>query len=303
MRIRPGGLEDAAAINQAGLRINTRVRPKVMMVAEDEDGSILGFAYRFRSQMHPTRYWATVRVREDARRKGLGTLLLAEIAKSRENPFPFYIRVREDNPALEWARTLGGKVFQENPPMEIPLNDVANLEWLRQLPDAPEGVQIVSAAELDHETVLNAFLDTYRWVHEDWSAPASREIVESVYGADLHDDLDRDISSFAVRGLGTPEQEVLAGIYTFPESSTALDAVGETVARDTPDADQIMAAVLKRTARAATEKNYEVLDLDGYASDIHLEPLVRSAPTVNGTALVWMEYDAPAEDPQVDAGL
>lgn len=293
MRIRPGGLEDAALISQAGLRFNTRVRPKEMLVGEDEEGNVLGFAYRFRSQLHPSRYWATVRVRDDARRKGIGSELLHAISAHRENPYPFYLRVREDNPALDWGRKLGGTVFQESPAMEIPLDDPDNEAWLEGLQDAPEGVQIVSAHELDQETILTAFLDVYMWVHEDWSAPASRQVVEDIYGPDLQDDLERDVTTFAVRGLGTPEQEVLAAIFTFHESLTTLDAVGETTRPDVEDGDQILAAVMKRTAAAAVEKGYTIIDLDGYSSDPHLYPLVRSAPTVNGTALIWMEYELP----------
>ena len=293
MRIRPGRLEDAAAINRAGLRINTRVKPEAMVVAEADGGSVLGFAYMFRSKMHPSRYWATVRVRDDQRRQGLGTKLLGAVAKERLAPLPFSFRGRDDDPALQWLRSLKGREFQSNPPMALPLDDEANREWFAHLPDAPEGVQVVSANELDYETVLNSFLDTYRWVHEEWSLPASREYVASVYGPDLQDDLDKDVASFAVRDLGTPEQQVLAGLWVFHESLTTLDAVGESVRKDDPDADQLVAAVLKRAAHTAIEKNFESLNLDGYATDRHMYPLVRSAPTVTGTGIIWIEYDAP----------
>nr|NLD39788.1 GNAT family N-acetyltransferase [Actinomycetales bacterium] len=293
MRIRPGRLEDSAAINRAGLRINTRVRPEAMVVAEEEDGSVLGFAYIFRSNMHPSRYWATVRVREERRREGLGTRLISEVAKERQVQAPFYFRGRENDPAVKWLKSLKGREFQTSPPMELPLTDERNQEWFRHLPGAPAGVDVVPASALSQETILEAFLDTYRWVHEQWSRPASREYVASVYGPDLQDDLDQDISSFAVRGLGTPEQEVLAGIWSFHESLTTLDAVGESVLEDDPDADQLVAAVLNRTVAAAAEKGFEALNLDGYATDRHMYPLERSAPTVTGTGLVWIEYDPP----------
>ncbi|HZK04519.1 MAG TPA: GNAT family N-acetyltransferase [Actinomycetaceae bacterium] len=293
MRIRPGGLEDAAAIFAAGMHINTRIKPEGMVVAEDDDDRILGFAYRFCSKMHPSRYWATVRVRDDVRRRGIGRALIAELGRDRKHEKPFYLRLPEDNPSVGWIMDLGGRVFQQSPPMELDLVDDANRAWFDQLPDAPKGVTVAGADTLDDETILTAFLDTYRWVHDDWSPAASRDYIASVYGPDLRFDLERDVSSFAVRDLGGPEQRVVGGIWAFEETSTRLDAVGEAVGGDDPDADQLVAACLKRVARVGAEKGYDVLAMDGYASDRHMYPLVSSAPKVGGTNLIWVEYDVP----------
>lgn len=291
MRIRLGGLRDTEAIKAAGLGINTRISPEAMVVAEDDDGSILGYAFHFRSQMHPTRYWCTVRVREESRRHGLGTALLSELARGRQANLPYYVRLPEGDPGLAWAKDLRGRVFQESPPMELDLTDQANLAWLRALPSAPDDVQIVAARNLAQDAILDAFLDAYEWVHADWSPPSSREYVTSVFGPDIRNDMDRDLSCFAVKDLGGPEQQVLAGICTFPESPQRLDAVGETIQRDIPNGTQLVAACLRHTALTAANRGYEVLAFDGYVTDKHMYPLVSAAPAVGGTRLLWMEYE------------
>ncbi|MDX5318927.1 MAG: hypothetical protein LPK38_06225, partial [Actinomycetes bacterium] len=70
MRIRQGGYDDLRAILQTGLRINSRVKPEHMVVAEDGEGRLAGFAYSFLSRQHRERYRVTTRGSERYRREG-----------------------------------------------------------------------------------------------------------------------------------------------------------------------------------------------------------------------------------------
>ena len=122
MRIRQGGYDDLRAILETGLRINSRVRPEHMVVAEDDEGNLAGFAYCFLSGLHRERYWVTTRVCDGYRREGLGTDLVRELGKVRDEDKPFYVKMREDNPALEWIRSFGGVDFQVCPPMSATIS-------------------------------------------------------------------------------------------------------------------------------------------------------------------------------------
>lgn len=312
MQIRPGGLKDTGAITAAGLRINTRIAPERLLIAEDSEGTVLGYAYHFRSQMHPSRYWCTVRVREDARRRGIATQLVSALAAERAEQLPFYVRLPEGSGGLAWTAELGGHIFQENPPMALNLRSPDNRVWFGTLPDydtpasasgAAGNISVVSGNDLDDETILQAFLATYEWVHAAWSPPSSMGYIASVFGPGLREDLERNVSSFAVRDFGSPDQEVVAGIWAFADSDAELSAAGESTKREIPGAADHLAACLRRAAHTAVTKGYKTLTFDGYVSDPHLAPLLAAAPDVTGTRMIWMEYCVPAERALTDARL
>lgn len=297
MRIRPGSLKDAGAISKAGLRFNTRTAPEQMVVAENEAGEVSGFAYCFRSRLHPSRYWATVRVCEDQRRQGLGTKLLQELAPLREAESPFYAMLRTDNPSLKWVEALGGRLYQESPPMKLDLLDPATREWIEGLPTEPidGGVRVERGQDVDVERLLEAWIDMYEWKHADWQPAASRGAIENVYREEILHDLDLDLTSVALDG-----DRVLAAAFVFTTPNTdphePLDAVIEATDPADPASAVAVAAVLRRTAVEAAAAGWECLGIDGYQTDTHLFPLVMSAPKRVGHHLVWLEYDAPPSE-------
>jgi len=288
MHIRPGGYDDIRGILDAGLRINSRIKPEHMVVAEAEDGRLAGFAYCFLSGLHRSRYWATIRVCEPYRRSGLGTDLIKELGKVRDEAKPFYVKLREDNPSLHWIRAIGATPFQVCPPMSLDLTDAATLEWVAALP-ARAGV--VAGTALSDDQLIHAFSQMYEWVHAEWSPVTSRADVERVYAEEVRLDLNRELSHFAVDG-----DTVVAGVFIFrTPAGEALDAVAETITRDAPDGDAALAACVRATAVLAAERGWPALAFDGHRDDPHLYPLLTRAPKLVGDTLYYMEYEPPAD--------
>lgn len=294
MLIRAGSLKDAGAISRAGLRFNTRTAPEQMLVAENEDGSVAGFAYCFRSKLHPSRYWATVRVCEDSRRQGLGTQLLNELAPLRQEDAPFYAMLRTDNPSIKWVESLGGTIYQESPPMKLDLLDAETREWIKALPaESEDGVTVVRGRDVDAEHLLAAWIVTYEWKHASWQPAASREAISGVYAEEIRKDLDLDLTSVALDG-----DRVVACAFVFLTPNTdphePLDVVLEACDPADPLGAEAVAAVLRRTAVEAAAAGWECLGIDGYQTDVNLYPLVMRAPKRMGHHLVWLEYGATA---------
>lgn len=284
MHIRPGGYDDIRGILDAGLRINTRIRPEHMVVAETDEGKLAGFAYCFLSGLHRTRYWATIRVCEEYRRTGLGTELVRALGAIRDEPRPFYTKMRSDNPLLAWIRAVGATPYQVCPPMTLDLTDAATLEWLASLPQRPD---VVPGTALTDEQLIHSYSSLYEWVHEDWSPVTSRADVERVYAEEVRLDLNRELSHFAVAG-----GDVVAGVFVFrTPAGEALDAVAETITRDAPDGDAALAACVRATALLAAERGWSELAFDGHRDDPHLYPLLQRAPKLTGDTLYYMEYE------------
>lgn len=288
MRIRQGGYDDLRAILETGLRINSRVRPEHMVVAEDDEGNLAGFAYCFLSGLHRERYWVTTRVCDGYRREGLGTDLVRELGKVRDEDKPFYVKMREDNPALEWIRSFGGVDFQVCPPMTLELTDTATVQWLEAL---PAGARVVPGTALTDDQLIHSFSAMYEWVHEDWSPVTSRADVERVYAEEIRKDLNRELSHFAVVG-----DDVVAGVFVFgTPAGEALDAVAETITRDAPDGDAALAGCVRAAARLAAERGWAQLAFDGHRDDPHLYPLLAGAPALTGDTMYYMEYEPPRD--------
>lgn len=291
MHIRPGGYDDIHAILDAGLRINTRVKPEHMLVAEDDNGELAGFAYCFLSGLHHSRYWATIRVCDGQRGKGLGTELLKALGQSRDEDRPFFAKLREDNPALGWVRAMGGVPYQVCPPMRLDLTDAANRLWVGSLPERPATARIVPGSDLSDEQLVTSFCSLYEWVHEDWSPVTSRADVERMFADEVRLDLDRRLSSFAVDG-----DDVVAGVFVFrTPSGEPLDVVAETITRDAPDGDAALAACVRATARQAADAGWGQIAFDGHQDDPHLYPLLQTAPKLDGVPLYLMEYAPPRD--------
>lgn len=288
MHIRQGGYDDIRAILDSGLRINSRVKPEHMVIAETDDGRLAGFAYCFLSGLHRERYWVTTRVCDGFRRAGLGTDLVRELGKVREEDKPFYVKLREDNPALGWIRSFGGVPFQACPPMTLDLADAPTREWLAAL---PVDEHIVPGAALTEDQLVDSFAAMYEWVHEDWSPVTSRADVERVFAEEIRKDLDRELSHFAVAGA-----DVVAGVFVFrTPAGEALDAVAETITRDAPDGAAALAGCVRATARLAAERGWAELAFDGHRDDPHLYPLLSSAPKLTGDTMYLMEYEPPRD--------
>ena len=284
MQVREGTSEDIPAILASGVTFNPRVRFEHMVVAEENDGSIVGVAKAFRSGLHRTRYWSTVRVVESARLSGVGRELLQILGGLRTENLPFAYRCRADDPAVDFIRSVGGRVYQEVPGLRLDLTDAATRDWIEALPSEVDG-EIVSAEALTDDDLVNAWCETYTWTHDEWAPVSSRADVARVFAEEVRLDLLRGKSSFARLG-----GEILAGVFVFETPRTEpLDAVAETIARDV--AGVYLAACVRRSLLAAIERGWTEVSFEGHRDDPHLTPLIESAPSVHGTPFYLMEYD------------
>lgn len=284
MHVREGSSADVPAILASGVIFNPRVGFEHMAVAEDDDGAIVGVAKAFRSGLHQTRYWTTVRVVESARLSGIGRELVQELAGLRAEDLPFAYRCRADDPALEFLKSLGATPYQVVPGLRLDLTDEETLAWIDALPDGGDA-EIVSAESLTDDELIDAWVAMYEWTHERWSPVRSREDVARVFAEEVRLDLLRDASSFARRDGVT-----LAGVFAFDTPPTdPLELNAETVARDVPGA--YLAACVRRTLQAAVGLGWSEISFEGHRDDPHITPLIESAPSVHGTAFYLMEYD------------
>lgn len=286
MRIRTGENSDIAAIRAAGLTFNNRIHPEHVVVAEDDDGEIVGFAKCFRSGLHRSRYWATVRVKDTARLQGVGRSLLQELGKRRNEKLPFAAKMREDDPGLEFIRRIGGRPYQVSPGMRLDLTGAATIEWLQGLPSGSDvDAEILPGTAFGAEDLVETWCDMYTWTHEEWAPVNSRADVSRVFADEVRIDLLRNKSMFARR-----DGEIVAGVFVFvTPRQEPLDAVAETRARDIDGV--YLAACVRESALAAVERGWKELSFDGHRDDPHLAPLLATAPRVFGTALYLMEYD------------
>lgn len=284
MQVREGTSDDVPAILASGVIFNPRVGFEHMAVAEDDDGAILGVAKAFRSGLHRTRYWTTVRVVESARLSGIGRELIQELANLCTEPLPFAYRCRADDPAVDFMRSIGGHRYQEVPGLRLDLTDAATVDWIESLP-VDVDAEIVSGKNLTDDELVDAWSAMYEWTHERWSPVTSRDDVNRVFADEIRIDLRRGKSSFARR-----DGEVLAGVFVFDTPRTdPLDVVAETISRDVDGA--YLAACVRRSLLAAIEAGWTEVSFEGHRDDPHLTPLIQSAPSVHGTPFYLMEYD------------
>lgn len=284
MQVREGTSEDIPAILASGVIFNPRVGFEHMAVAEDDDGAIIGVAKAFRSGLHRTRYWTTVRVVKAARLSGVGRELLRVLAGLRAENLPFAYRCRADDSALEFLTSIGAKPYQVVPGLRLDLTDSATLEWIEALP-AELDAEIVSGDALSDDELIDAWCAMYEWTHERWSPVRSHEDVTRVFADEIRLDLLREVSSFARR-----DRETLAGVFAFETPRTdPLEVNAETVARDVDGS--YLAACVRRTLLAAIKNEWREISFEGHRDDPHITPLIESAPSVHGTPFYLMEYD------------
>lgn len=285
MQIREGTGADIPAILESGIIFNPRVGFEHMAVAVEADGSVIGVAKAFRSRLHRTRYWTTVRVKESARLHGVGRELLNALAGMRSEPLPFAYRCRADDPALAFIRSVGGRIYQEIPGLRLDLRDPETQAWIDELPDRDD---VISGSELTGDELVNAWCAMYTWTHDDWSPVATVDDVERVFGDEVRTGLFRRQSRF-VRRDGT----IIAGSFVFETPQhEPLDIVAETISRDVDGT--VLAACVRQTLRTAREGDWSEVSFEAHRDDPHVTPLIESAPSVHGTPFMLMEYDPAA---------
>ena len=246
------------------------------VVAEDA-GDVVGAASVAVNPVHPGRYNAAVEIAASRRRAGLGAALLTQLRRLRPEPLALSGKVREaDSAASGFVRAAGGRTYQRCLCPTVRLDAVAPWCAGRTVPRVT--VAPFSAAD----ALIDAFADLYRWLHAPWSpvggVDALREVARQVcVGADSA------LSRVAYLG-GLPVALALAF-----RDGDRVEVVAETVAADTPDGADVLAAAIAATLAAARAAGVLEAEFDGHVDDPHLAPLIATMPLARTDPLLLVE--------------
>lgn len=245
-------------------------------------GKVVGAVSVGQNPLHPTGIACAVDVHPAYRRQGIGTALLQAMRQASGDSRPF--RTKVQTPAAEqFVLAQGGRVYQVSPGHVMSPVDEANQTWARAVP-LPDGVTLVSAAEVDPSAILAAFVDLYVWQHAAWNPVGSREVLTAALAEELAA-IDRSLTLVARR-----EGRIVALALAFPADVGGLDVVAETTSEDLAHGREVLAAMIARLVLRAAEAGWDRLVFDGHLTDPHLEPVLVSVPQLqSGPPLLLME--------------
>jgi GNAT superfamily N-acetyltransferase len=247
--------------------------------AAREGDEVVGLAGLTESRLHPSHLTLAVEVHPDHRRRGVGTALVRSL---RADGRPGLVRVfTDDAAATAFVRVLGGTVLQTLPPEKVRCASPAVRAWAEE----HRGVTH-SGTEVGRESVRQAWLQAYAWVHAGWVPVRSPATLAEVFDDGFLDGLDLAASRFTVR-----DGRVSAGAFVLREVyDDAVVVVTEpTTADDTAANHQDTAACLAAVLADQADREPGSILVDCHVSDPHTYPLLQSIPDVTGRSLVFWE--------------
>jgi GNAT superfamily N-acetyltransferase len=250
-------------------------------VAADHRGRMIGCASIVRNPLHPTRLPCAVEVTPTWRRRGIGTALLSAVKGLRSNAsHALSTKARaSDTTAMAFLTALGGIVYQSCPAAVIEADDPSVQRWA----DAHSATDCTDLSHLSSEQRRAAFITQYLWTHRSWSPVGDRAALAEAATDDMAD-LDPALSA-AVWRDGQPA----AVVFAF-RSSTDVEVVAETLDEAEPDGEHLLAQALAFTLRAVRRQAHTTrVAVDGHVTDPHLQPVLRTIPTVTTNLLHLVE--------------
>jgi GNAT superfamily N-acetyltransferase len=250
-------------------------------VAVDNRNTMIGCASLVRNLLHPGRLPCAIEVAPAWRRQGIGTALLETMKALRGGVSqPLSTKVRASNrTALAFLAGRGGVVYQTCPAVVIDALEPAVQSWANGLP----ATGCTDCAHVPSAQLEAAFRAQYLWIHRRWSPVDDRATLAAAATAEI-EDLDRTLSTAAWQ-----EGRLSAAVFAF-RTPTHVEVVAETVDEAEPDGERLLAQAVAFTLRAIRrDDRCRLVAFDGHVSDPHLQPVLRSIPTLTTNPLHLIE--------------
>ena len=253
----------------------------VTLVAEDAAG-VVGVATMYENLFHPGHWPATVEIRPDRRREGIGTALARALASYCPSGRALSVKLRDGYPGMEFAGALGATPYQHCPVPTVDPGAQDVRARVSGLP-TPAGTAVVGLGELDPVEVLAAMVDQYAWQHERWSPMGDRALLEAEWRETLAE-ADPGLSSATVR------HGRITSLLPVFRAGVSAEALGETTDRAEPDGEAMFAACLARSLGELARGGISAVEFDGHDDDPHFVPVIEQLPwqsTDPCTLLQW----------------
>jgi GNAT superfamily N-acetyltransferase len=259
------------------------------LVAEDL-GDVLGMGTMMLSNVHRNSYYCEVKVEPAARRRGVGRTIFEALLASTPTSDPVLTRAMSSQPTREaFARAMGFEVLMRCPSPQLNPGSRATGHWIRRH-QPPAGVTVVPARDRSFEEFLEAWVDLYVWIHEEWSPTVQREIVYELFASSGMADVDFELSQVALRG-----DRIVALACVLPDQwDNRSFLVTETVGRRLSNGTEILGATIAAALRACAERGIHFVEFDGHVVDPHYYPLSQTFPITGADPLLVMRHPGRA---------
>ena len=148
-------------------------RRRRTLVAE-MDGDLVGFASLLASPRHQTFSFFTAVVAEERRRRGIGSALLDELRRGRDDR-PLLARVREtDEAGIAFLQANRFRLRMRSRSVSVDPDDLDVVNWI----DDQQPIALERPTGRDE--VARAHEQAYRRVHADWAPTTDRPLEESL---------------------------------------------------------------------------------------------------------------------------
>lgn len=255
-------------------------------IVAEEDGEVLGMGTMLLSNVHRDSFYSEIQVEPEVRRHGVGRALFDALVECTPAPYPILTRAMASQPVRQaFARSLGFDVLMRCPSPQLHPGSLATSHWIEQHP-TPSGVQIVAAEERSFEEFLDAWVDLYVWIHEEWSPTVDRSTVHQLFAASGMADVDFELSRVAV-----VDGRIAALACVLPDQwDNRSFMVTETAHRRQARGTQILAATIAAALRACAERGIHFVEFDGHVVDPHYYPLSQTFPITGSDPLLVMRH-------------
>jgi len=258
--------------------LRDHLRSQAAIVAE-ADSEVLGIVSWRESSLHQSRLWLTVDVHPHHRREGIASALIAQALRLRPSDRPFAVKAAAGSVTAALFESMGARPYQSCPPAIV----VAQRSALAVRPD----MELGSTLRID--TLVDAFVDMYEWVHQPWSPISSRQRAREIFEPDLATSLDLALSSFVV----DEDRKILAGAWVFrPETSgKPLEGVAESTTPTLVQGVSLVDAAVRNSLSLAAMRGERAIQFDCHDSDPHMREVMGGLSGVSGTQTLLFELD------------
>ena len=251
-------------------------------VVTDRDGSVLAAATVVVNSLHSGRMPGAIEVSPAWRRRGVGTLLLSQIAALRPDPRrPLSCKLRaDDTAAMAFVSHAGGRIYQRCPGIIVDTSHRDVQQWVTAQPKA----RCTDLTGVQTDALVAAFADLYTWTHRDWSPVSNTEELQAVSRAEICD-ADPALSTGAWEG-----DRLAALALAFPRDN-GIDVVAEAVHPQQAGGQQLVAGSIAAVLAKFTLRGGGRVHFDGHISDPHLQPVLEHIPQAATQAVNLVEID------------
>lgn len=205
------------------------------------DGALVGVASAMAQPWHPRFLLADVMVHESARRRGIGSTLLAALRQAIEKAgsTPLFAQIRPDSPgARPFAARQGFRLLMRSRQWRLDIESPRTRAWWQRALRGHHGYRIVAGVDPADPRFGAAIRDLYDWMHRRWNplGSISAEQVGQAFGPNVVE----GSALLAFRGATVVGVGSLSKTPSLPSMLPFLSMVGATL-EDLPRARELTA--------------------------------------------------------------